>query len=137
LFRTKIGQYEKKQPRQLLAGVGNDVLCSADMPLTLGELEATASAALAVLLTLLHAAAAGAEPTVTPGVIILRVGCLQRPGDTEHNGAGLAGDAAAADVHKDVHLAIGVGAFEGGDGIQAVFIFGEKDLQRAVIHLEL
>ena len=51
--------------------------------LTLRELEAAASAALAVLLALFHAAVAGEEPSRPQCIVVLGVCQLQRPGDAE------------------------------------------------------
>ena len=69
--------------------------------LALRELRATACAAEPVLLALLHAAVAGQEGVFAEfGQVLARL--LQRPGDPQLAGIGLAGDAAAVDADHDI-----------------------------------
>src|SRR5690242_6152579 len=72
--------------------------------LSLRELEPAAGAALAVLLTLLHAAVAGHEPGAAErgfeGLVVLHQG----PAESHDDRAGLAARAAAGRVDEDVHL---------------------------------
>src|SRR4051812_27381144 len=77
--------------------------------LPLGELEAAAGAALAVLLALLHAAVAGEEADAAECDLEIVVVLRQRAGQAHDDGAGLATGAAAGGVDGHVHLPAGVG----------------------------
>src|SRR5205807_24393 len=86
----------------------------------LGELEATAGTALAVLLTLLHAAVAGEEAGVAQrdlqALVVMGEGAAQ----AHHDRAALARRATAGGVHQHVHLAAGVGRLQRADAGLAV-----------------
>src|SRR5829696_4164475 len=72
--------------------------------LSLAELEAFARSLLPVLLAFLDARVAGQEPRLLQPLPEFDVELDQRPGDSQPQRAGLAGDAAAGDGRQHVEL---------------------------------
>src|SRR5690242_19467910 len=94
--------------------------------LALRELEATAGAGLAVLLTLDLAGVAGEEAGIAEGLLQRRVVVAKGAGDAEADGLGLAHESAAVDLCDHLELALGIGDFEWGQGVGAVPLFVEE-----------
>src|SRR5262249_48004498 len=105
--------------------------------LPLAELEPTPRAALAVLLSFLHAAVArqvaGAAKGHFQPLVILRQGTTQ----AHHDRASLPGRAAAVGVYQHVHLARDVGHFQRAEDRLAVALGREVIVERAAIHFDL
>src|SRR4051812_547107 len=80
--------------------------------LPLGELEAGASAALAVLLALFGARVAGQVAGLLEGRPIAGLDLDERARDAVANGVRLARQSSTRDVDEDVELARGLGQFE-------------------------
>src|SRR6266581_653396 len=105
--------------------------------LPLRELRSSAGAAEAVFLALFHAAIAGEEAGVAEGFFEARVVDLERSGDAQLAGAGLAGRAAAADANDDVHRLPPLGERERIKHLIALFFVGEIILQLAAVDRDL
>src|SRR5439155_10139344 len=106
-FRRAPWRMKKGTPKRALG-----MSMKANDRLPLAELEATAGAALAVLLALLHSAVAGQEAGAAEGDLEAVVVLGQRAAQAHDYGAGLAGRSAAVGVHHHVHLPRDVGDFQ-------------------------
>src|SRR4051812_11887435 len=101
--------------------------------LSLGELEATACTALAILLTFLHAAVAGEEAAFLLARAKVDVVHGKSAAEALDNCAGLAGIAAAVDGNGNVEVAGDVGGNEGSADEVAVLGFLEVIVDFAVV----
>src|SRR4051794_27155904 len=100
--------------------------------LSLRELEAPASAALAVLLAFFHSGITGEEAGGAEGLLGAGVVFHQSAGEAHDDGAGLGGVPPAGGVDEDVDLAAGVGDFDGAEDGLAVAFAGEVVVELAV-----
>src|SRR5260370_32718526 len=98
-----------RHPFKRIAATGGKRLAGLER-LPLGELEASASALLTVLLALLPARIAGGEAFCLEGLAELRVEDHQGAGDAELDGVGLTHDTTTLDGGDDVE-----GLFDAGD----------------------
>src|SRR5262245_56777001 len=103
----------------------------------LRELEATARAALTVLLALLHPAVARDETRSAQRILEPRVGLDQGARETEQDRTALARMTAAVDPGEDVVLAFGAGHLERRDDRETTLLGAEELLEVALVDLEL
>src|SRR5687767_11439622 len=132
----------KKEPKDhspwaLISWCGCSARSAAAKRLPLRELEPAAGAALAVLLTFLHAAVAGQEAGVAECLLEGLVEPHEGAAQTHDDRAGLAGRAAAGGVDQHVHLAAGVAHLERAEDGLAVALVGEVVVELAAVHLDL
>src|SRR6266446_3317729 len=125
---SRSNEQETKKPLPIRRCEREAVLYRAGIArlcLSLGELEPTSSAALAVLFAFLHSAVAGEEAAAAEGDFEALVELGECPAEAHDNRAGLPGRSAAGGVDEDVHLAAGVGDLEGAEDGLAVAFVGE------------
>src|SRR4029077_6841756 len=103
----------------------------------LRELEAPASAALAIFLAFLHSAVAGQEPGAAKGDLQRTVIFRQGPAQAHDDRAGLAGGTTTGAAGEDVEFATGVGDLQRAEDALAIALAGQVFVERPAVEFDL